>query len=208
MSSAIRILIVDDSPLTRAGAAALLSSQSDLVVAGQAENAADALRLYRELRPDVVLTDLRMPGIDGVELTRLLRSEAPDAHVLVLTHYVGDENVFQALRAGALGYVHKEIQGAELMRAVRAVAAGARFLPAGIAEELAQRVIAPSLSPRENEVLNKLALGLTNPQIAEELGLSRKTVSIYVSHVLAKLEVKTRTEAVSVGIRRGIVRQT
>lgn len=204
----IRVLVVDGSALGRAGAQALMSSEADLAVVGQAEGGREGLSRYRELRPDVVLTELRLRDVDGVELTRLLRAEDPSARVLVLTHLVGDENVFQALRAGALGYADKEIASNELIRAIRAVASGGRFLAPGIAEHLAVRVVAAPLSPREVEVLQHLARGWTNPRIGEALGLSRKTVSVYVSQVLAKLDAKTRTEAVAVGIRRGIIRQS
>lgn len=201
----IRVMVVDDSTITRAGVGLLLSSEPDIDVVATVSDARQALDCYPTLLPDLVITDLRMPEVDGVELTRLLAAHKPPAKVLLLTHYDGDENVFGAYRAGAAGYLSKEISGPDLVGAVRAVAAGNRVFPAGIAEQLARRAMSPSLSPREIEVLAKLSEGLTNPEIALAMSLSRRTVSMYVSHILGKLEARTRTEAVSVAIRRGLV---
>ncbi len=202
----VRVLIVDDSSITRAGVAALLVGEPGIEVIGQADGGRMGLALCRQLHPDVVVTDLRMPDIDGVQLTALLLAEERPPRVLVLTHYDGDETVFRALKAGALGYVPKDIPGNELVIAIRKVAAGERFMPPEIGAQLARRAMGSSLSPREVEVLSRLADGLTNPQIAQELNLARKTVAMYVSQILEKLEARTRTEAVSVGIRRGIIR--
>lgn len=207
LPSPIRVLIVDDSPIARAGVRALLAGESGLMVIGEAPDGGLALRLYRELSPDVVVVDLNMPEVNGVALTRLLCAEPTPGRVLILTHYDGDETVFQALRAGALGYVPKDISGHDLVQAIHKVASGERFMPPDISAQLARRALAPQLTPREVEVLEKMAEGLTNPQIAVALNLSRKTVSMYVSQILEKLDARTRTEAVSVGTRRGIVNQ-
>ena len=147
-----------------------------------------------------------MPTIDGVELTRLLVAEDPRARVLMLTHFDGDEVVFQALKAGAMGYLPKDIPGPDLVNAIRHVTAGKRYMPPEISAQLARRAIEPSLSPREVEILDKLADGLTNPEIASNMNLARRTVAMYVSNILEKFNAATRTEAVSVGIKRGVIR--
>jgi two-component system NarL family response regulator len=205
-SAKIRVLVAEDSPVTRLGVSTLLRTEPDIEVVAEAENGADAVRLFRQMRPDVVLLDLRMPELDGVQATEQMRREDPAARVLVLTNYDGDEVIFQALKAGAAGYLTKGVRGPELITAIRQVHAGDRYLPPGVAGRLADRMMAPSLSPREVQVLEKIYEGLTNKEIAEALHISLKTASMFVSKILLKLDVRSRTEAVAVALRRGILR--
>lgn len=205
LSQAIRILLVEDSLVTRVGTRILLETEPEFVVLAQACNGNEGLELYAQLRPDLVITDLRMPELDGVRLTELLVAEDPPARVLVLTHYDGEDSIFRALRAGALGYVTKEADRLELFAAIRTVAKGDRYLPAAIAEKLSERQELPALSAREQQVLELICKGLSNKEIASNLNLSEKTISMFVVRLYAKLKVHSRAEAVALGIQRGLV---
>jgi two-component system NarL family response regulator len=205
MTASIRVLVVEDNLIARLGTVTLIGTEPGLEVVGEVADAAEALAAYRRLRPDVVVTDLRMPGLDGVGLTALLVKETPPARVLVLTYYEGEENVFQAQRAGALGYLGKESHASELIPAIRAVAAGRRYLPAEIAAQLVDRAMRPGLSPREKRVLELIQRGLSNRAVAEELGVAEPTVATHVAQILKKLGVRNRTEAVAAAIERGIL---
>jgi DNA-binding NarL/FixJ family response regulator len=198
-------LIVDDNLLTRTGIRGLVSSHADLQVVGEAADGANGLALARQLRPDVTIMDLRMPGLDGVKTIELMRGETPEARILVLTHYDGDENVFRAMRAGARGYLLKETTGDELARAIRTIAADTIYLPPHIGHQLARRTAAKPLSARELQILKEVATGASNRDIAATLSLTEKTVTVYVSHVIAKLGARSRTEAVAIGLRRGLI---
>ncbi|MCW2579830.1 MAG: liaR2 [Blastococcus sp.] len=195
----IRVLVVDDHPIVREGLAALLATVPDLEVVGQAGDGGSAVRLAVQHRPDVVLMDLNLPGVPGLEATRRLQRQAPDAAVLVLTMVDDDETVLAALRVGARGYLLKGAGQEEVIGAIRAVAAGGAIVGAGVARS----VLAGSrgdtaragLTERESAVLALIADGRSNPEIARELRISLKTVQNHVSHVLAKLQVRDRTQA-------------
>jgi len=202
----IRVLVAEDSELTRLGIVTMLSTQADISVVAQAEDGAQAITLFRQHRPDVALIDLRMPVMDGVQVAAAITAETPPGRVLVLSNYDGDENIFQALKAGAAGYLTKGARGPQLIEALRAVAAGQRFLPPEVAQQLAERVLTQPLGARETQILNLIAAGKTNPEIAEALGISRKTVGMFVGRLMFKLDVHTRTEAVTVALKRGILK--
>lgn len=202
----IRVLIVDDHPLIRAGLAALLGTQPDMQLVGEATSAEQGLELFRALSPDVVLMDLRLPGMDGIEAIRRLRAERTDARVIALTVYGGDADIQQALEAGALGYLLKDMLEDELLKAVRAVHAGRRAIPPSVAQTLAEYAGAPALTEREREILTLVATGLRNRDIAAAVGRTEETVKVHVKRVLAKLGAADRTEAVAVALRRGLIR--
>jgi two-component system NarL family response regulator len=205
MAPLLRVLVVEDNLLTRLGTASLLSTDPALQVVDLADSAEKGLAAYRRNLPDVVLVDVRMPGMDGIELTRLLVREQPPARVLVLTHYDGEDVIVRALRAGALGYLTKDTTGDELFRAVRSVAAGERYLPAMLAERIAEHEKAPALSPREQQILAFIFEGKTNKEIASAIGRSDRTIGMFVVRLYAKLGVSSRTEAVAVALRRGLL---
>jgi len=205
MSTAIRILIADDHPLFRAGLRALLESVPDTDVAGEATSGHEAVELARTLAPDVVVMDLNMPDLNGIEATRQIAQENHEIHVLVMTMHEDDESVFAALRAGARGYQLKGAAQTETLRAIRAVANGEAILGPGVAARLQRYLTAPpaadpgdsfpQLTERELEVLHLLAQRRSNAEIAASLFLSQKTVRNYVSGILAKLQVADRAEA-------------
>lgn len=201
----LRVLIIEDHLLARVGTATLLSSEVGIDVVGQAGSGAQGLEMFKALRPDIVIQDLRMPGMDGRQCIEQLKQLDPDVRVLVLTHYDGEESIFLALEAGALGYLTKDTEADELFRGIRAVAAGERYLPAPVALRLAARESAPPLSPREMQVLQHIFAGLSNKEIASELEISEKTVAMFVLRLFAKLRVKSRTEAVATALRRGVL---
>lgn len=204
-SPALRILIVEDSLVTRVGTRLLLETEPDFLVLPQAGDGEEGLALFESLKPDLVMTDLRMPKLDGVQLIESILDRDPSARILVLTHYDGEESIFRALRAGALGYVTKEAERAELFAAIRAVAAGQRYLPAAIATKLDGRAATPALSPREQQVLELICDGLSNKEIATRLSLSEKTISMFVVRLYAKMKVHSRAEAVASALQRGLV---
>jgi len=204
----IRVLLVDDQRLMREGLRILLELEPDLRVVGEAANGSAALETYAELRPDVVLMDVRMPGMDGVEATWRLRERWPEARVVILTTFDDDEYVFEGLRAGALGYLLKDVSGQDLAQAVRTVAAGGALIEPSVARKVVAefaRVARPArslneglaepLSEREIEILRRMADGLTNREIAERLSLAEGTVKNYVTAILGKLGVRDRTQA-------------
>jgi DNA-binding NarL/FixJ family response regulator len=208
MSEPIRILLVDDQRLMREGLSILLEMEPDLAVIGEAGDGEAALKAYAELEPDVVLMDIRMPGMDGVEATWRLRQQWPDARVVILTTFDDDEYVFEGLRAGALGYLLKDVSGRDLAQAVRTVAAGGALIEPSVARKVVAefaRVAPPArdagaglpepLSEREIEILRLLAVGLTNRRIAERLNLAEGTVKNYVTNILGKLGARDRTQA-------------
>lgn len=202
-----RILVAEDQPIVRDGLAALLGYQRDMEVAGCAADGEEAVRLYLELRPDVTLMDLRMPRLGGVEAIEAVRSVDPEARVLVLTTYDGDEDIYRSLQAGARGYLLKDAATDELVNAIRAVARGERHIPAAIAERLTDRAMGgPPLSEREVEVLRLVAAGMANKEIAAKLFIAEGTVKTHLNSIHDKLGVRGRTEAVMVAIRRGILR--
>ncbi|MBX3077824.1 MAG: response regulator transcription factor [Cryobacterium sp.] len=206
--SRTRILVADDHPVVRGGIVALLGTADDLDVVGEAADGIEAVRLALELEPDVVLMDLRMPGIDGDEATALILAERPGIRVLVLTTYESDDSILTAIEAGASGYLLKAAPQEELLAGIRSVARGEVALAPRIAALLVNRVqrpAAPSLSPRETEVLKLVAQGRSNPAIASELFLSEATVKTHLLHAFEKLEVNDRTRAVTRAMELGLL---
>jgi two-component system NarL family response regulator len=203
--SRIRILVVDDHFVVRMGLVAAINMEDDMVVAAEASDAQQAIELYRQHRPDIVLTDLRMPDVDGVATTQLLCGETPPARVIVFSSFGGDENVRRALAAGAHGYVIKSGPHAELVAAIRSVYAGKFYLPPALAADLAQHVSRPGLSKEELEVLRLIVGGRSNKEIADVLNVSEITVKRRVGHILQKLGASDRTQAATVAIQRGII---
>jgi len=202
----IRVLLADDHPVVRTGLRALLANEDDIEVVGEARGGGEAIALYAEQTPDVVLMDLRMPRTDGIDAIQGIVDMDPDARVVALTSYEGDTDIYRALDAGARGYLLKDMLGTEVVSAVRAVAAGKRVIPAEIAARLAEFTPRTDLTAREVEVLRLAAQGLRNSDIAASIGRTPETVKAHLKHVMRKLRVRDRTEAVIQAVRRGIIR--
>jgi two-component system NarL family response regulator len=201
----ISVLVIEDNYVMRLGTVTLLGAQPDLRVVGEAEGGVRGIELARTLRPDVVVADLRMPDVDGVGVASTLGGEDPPLRVLIFSHYASEQDVLRALRAGAFGYVTKEVQPDAFLAAVRAVGRGQRFLPPELSGKVAAAMSQTPLTPREREVLALLARGLQNPAIATALGITERTTVMHVSNILAKLEARTRTEAVARAHERGLL---
>ncbi len=205
----IRILLADDHPVVRDGLAAMLSTQPDFEVVGEAGTGTEAVAEAARLRPDVVLMDLEMPALDGIEAIRRLRAADPTVQVVVLTAFDTDERIVGALQAGAQGYLLKGAPRAEIFTAIRTVSAGGALIQPVVASKLLRQVREAehpdALTPREKEVLGLVAAGLANGEIAERLSISERTVKFHVSSLLSKLGAKNRTQAVRVGRERGLV---
>jgi DNA-binding NarL/FixJ family response regulator len=201
----IRIMAVDDHPLIRSGLRAVIASEPDMEMVGEAANGEEAIDRYREERPDIVLMDLRMPIMDGLTATLAILREFPDAKIVALTTYEGDEDIHRALSAGARGYLLKDMMRSQLLQVIRTVQKGQRAIPAAIAARLAEYTPRIELTPRELEVLQLMAKGLSNPEIASTLGRTESTMKVHVSNILQKLQATDRTEAVTVAIQRGIL---
>src|SRR6185312_5448465 len=204
--SAIRIFIVDDHPVLREGVAAILETQPDMVVVGEAGDGAQAVARFRELRPDVTLMALQMPGMDGVEAIKAIRTEYPNARILVLTTYEGDVQAVRALKAGATGYLLKSSLRTEMLNAIYDVHRGRRHIDRVVADEIASHVTSEKLSQREVAILELIAAGLANKQIAGRLELAEETVKAHLKTIFAKLDVADRTHAVTVALKRGIIK--
>jgi DNA-binding NarL/FixJ family response regulator len=201
----IRVLVVDDHPVLRAGVAAMLGNHDDILVAGEARDGLEALAQFRALRPDVVMMDLQMPGMGGVEATAAIRAEAPSAKILVLTTFAGDVQAVRALRAGATGYLLKNSLRSQIAEAIRKVHAGQRHIDPQVTEQIALHVIDDPLTAREISVLEAIAEGQSNKQAALSLGLAEETVKAHLKSIFAKLDAVDRTHAVSIATRRGIL---
>ncbi|CAN7213555.1 response regulator transcription factor [Phenylobacterium sp. LjRoot225] len=201
----IRILVVDDHPILREGVALILEDRSDMVVVGEARDGVEAIVRFRELQPDITLMDLQMPGMSGLEAIKAIRAERPNARIVVLTTYDGDVQAVRALKAGAMGYLLKSSLRTEMLDAIREVHDGRRYLHRHIADEIALHVVDDPLSEREVAVLQLVAVGRANKQVAWELGVSEETVKAHLKAIFTKLDVADRTHAVTVAARRGII---
>jgi DNA-binding NarL/FixJ family response regulator len=204
----ITVLAVDDHPIVREGIAALLEHQTDMVLIAEAENAGEAIDAFRAHRPDVTLMDLQMPGASGIDAIVTIRREFPRARIVVLTTYRGDAQAARALEAGAAGYLLKSAVRKELLETIRAIHAGCKRIPAGVALDIAEHHAADPLTPREIEVLRHVAGGGGNKIVADALGISLETVKGHMKNVLAKLEARDRTHAVTLALKRGILEDT
>ena len=201
----IRVLAVDDHPLLREGIAALIGNQSDMQLVGEASNGQEALEEFRKHRPDVTLMDLQMPEMSGIDAISAIRSEFPDARIVVLTTHAGDFQVSRAIKAGARGYLLKGLLRKELLETIRAVHVGQKRLSVEIAAEIAEHAADDILTSREIEVLRLIAAGNANKEIARKLSLTEETVKSHIKNILAKLGVNDRTHAVTIGLKRGII---
>jgi two-component system NarL family response regulator len=199
-------MIVDDHPIVREGLVALIGRRPDMDVVAEASNGREAVACYRTHLPDVTLMDLRLPEMDGVTAIQMICSEFPGARFLVLTTYDGDEDIHRALRAGARGYLLKDAPRGHLMDAIRAVREGQAYLPGDVTAKLAERVTVQEVSAREREVLHLIAQGRSNHEIGAALFITEGTVKVHVNNILTKLGARDRTQAVTVAIRRGILR--
>ncbi|MGB2624352.1 MAG: response regulator transcription factor [Candidatus Acidiferrum sp.] len=198
------VLVVDDHPILRLGVAAIINAQADMKVCAQAGSGEEAVRIFKKHRPDITLMDLRLPGMSGLDALRAIRSEDPHAKCVVLTTYEGDEDIHQALVAGALGYIIKGMSHETLVDALRKAHAGTRFLPPPVARSLADRTPNSDLSPREREVLSLMVHGQSNKEIAASLGITEATVKCHVSVILMRLDANDRTQAVIAALQRGL----
>jgi DNA-binding NarL/FixJ family response regulator len=202
----VRILVVDDHFIVRMGLIALINTEPDLKVIGETDDGDQAIALFDKLKPDLLLMDVRMPRRGGTEATRHIRQVSPNARVLMLSAFDGDADIHAALEAGAHGYVLKSATGEELIPAIRAVAAGKRWIPREVATRLKTRNAYEELTAREIEVLNQLARGLANKEIADALKISEYTTKDHLKSILAKLRVADRTQAVTAALQRGIIK--
>jgi len=205
VSNKIRIMVIDDQAVVRQGFVSLINTVTDMEVIAQGVNGQQAVEQYREHQPDITLMDLRMPVLSGVEAIAQIRREFPDARIIVLTTYDGDEDIYRALQAGAQGYLLKDMFFEELEDAIRKVHAGARRLPAVVAERLAERMGGSELTLRELEVLQEIVNGKSNKEIASSLRISEATVKSHINNILGKLGVTDRTQAATRALQRGIV---
>lgn len=201
----IRVLVVDDHPIMRIGIAAIIQATPDMTTVAQAGSGEEAIELYEKHLPDITLMDLRLPGISGVETIRTVMARHKDARFVVLTTYEGDEDIHQALAAGARSYIIKGMPHDALVSALRRVHAGGRFLPPPVSRALSTRVPNCDLSAREREVLDLIVRGKSNKEIATELGITESTVKSHVSVILMRLNVSDRTQAVVTALQRGLV---
>jgi DNA-binding NarL/FixJ family response regulator len=201
----IRILIADDHSVVREGLVSLVKRKSDMVVVAEASNGREAVQLWKEHRPDVTLLDLRMPELDGVGAIKEIRELDENAHIVVLTTYDGDEDIYRAIKGGAKAYLLKDTARDALVETVRRVHAGQTYLPPQLAAKLAERVSGEALSPREIDVLQRMAVGKSNKEIGTELFISEGTVKTHIKSIFNKLDVVSRTEAVATANRRGLI---
>jgi len=201
----IRILTVDDHPLLHEGIATVIRNQPDMVLAAEASNGREAIQRFREHTPDVTLMDLRLPDMSGIDAMVAIRSEFPEARVIILTTFAGDVEIQRALQAGARAYMLKSMPPKELMEAIRQVHSGKRKIPAEIAAHLAEHYSDEALTQREVEVLQQVAGGNRNRDIADKLFITEETVKVHIKHIMEKLGAADRTQAVAIGVRRGII---
>ena len=201
----IRLMVIDDQAVVRQGFVSLIKTVPDMEIVGEGSNGQEAVELFRQLRPDITLMDLRMPALSGAEAIRQIRSEFPAARIIVLTTFDGDEDIYRAVQAGAQGYLLKDMFFEELEAAIRKVHAGARLIPGSVAERLAARMSSSELTGRELEVLRQIVDGKSNKEIGNELNISEATVKSHINNILSKLGVSDRTQAATTALQRGIV---
>jgi DNA-binding NarL/FixJ family response regulator len=201
----VRILIADDHPIVREGLAMVLQSSSEMEVVGEAGDGAEAVRLFRDLKPDITLMDLQMPVMNGVDAIAAIRGDFPKARIIVLITYAGDAQAMRALKAGAVGYLLKNSVRKELLDAIRAVHSGLRYLQADVSAEIAHHAVDEPLTARETDILRLVAAGKGNKAIANQLAVSEDTVKGHLKSAFAKLDVADRTHAVTVAAKRGII---
>lgn len=205
MPSQIRILTVDDHPLVHEGVATVIRKQPDMLLVAEATNGQLAIQRFREHLPDVTLMDLRLPDMSGIDAMVAIRSEFPEARVVILTTFAGDVEIQRALEHGARGYVLKSMPPKELVEVIRQVHAGKKRIPSEIAAYLAEHYSDEALTSREIEVLQQVAAGNRNRDIADKLSIAEETVKVHIKHIMEKLGASDRTQAVSIGVRRGII---
>ena len=201
----VRVFCVDDHPLLREGIAALVNNQPDLVLVGEASTGAEAIQRFKQHMPDVTLLDLRLPDMSGIDVLIAIRSEFPEARIVMLTTFEGDVEIKRSLQAGARGYLLKNMPPSELLDVIRQVHVGKKRIPPEIASQLFQHMSDEVLTEREVEVLREVAGGHRNREIAERLFISEETVKVHVKHIMEKLGASDRTQAVAIGLRRGII---
>ncbi len=201
----ITILCVDDHPLVRKGIASIIANETNLKLVGEAGGGHEAVDMFRSLRPDVVLMDLRMPDMDGIEATKQIRKLDPDAKIIALTSYDGDSDIYKTIEAGVRGYILKEMVHTKVIDAIHTVHSGKRLMPTEVAERLSEYFPQVALTPREIEVLKYVAKGMANKEIAHHLGTASGTVKMHVQNILAKLGASDRTHAVTIALERGIL---
>src|SRR5271154_5021085 len=202
----IRVFSVDDHPLLREGVTTLINNQQDMLMVGEASNGGEAIRGFREHRPDVVLMDVRLPDMSGIEAMIAIRNDFPEARFIMLTTSEGDVEIQRALEAGARGYILKSMPPKDLVEAIRQVHAGKKRIPQEIAAHLAEHYSDETLTTREIEVLEQIGGGNRNRDIAERLFISEETVKVHIKHIMEKLGASDRTQAVAIAVRRGIIR--
>ncbi len=205
MTQKIRILIAEDHLIARVGVTGIINMQSDMTVVAEAVNGRQALELFRQHLPDVTLLDVRMPTMSGIEAAAAIRAEFPEARLIVLTSYDGEEDIRRAVDAGVHGFLTKDVLHNELIKTIRAVHAGRSHISQKLAAKLAAQLERPQLSPREAQVLELIVRGLSNKQIAYDLSISEETAKNHVKHIFGKLGVQDRTQAATIAIQRGIV---
>jgi DNA-binding NarL/FixJ family response regulator len=200
-----RVLSVDDHPLLSEGIAAIINSQPDMVMVSQAATATEGIQRYREVQPDVTLMDLRLPDISGIDAIIAIRTEFPEARIIVLTTFEGDVEIQRALQAGARAYLLKNMPPSEIVEVIRQVRAGKKRVPPEVAAQLAEHMGDEQLTARELDVLRRIAGGNRNRDIAELLFISEETVKVHIKHIMDKLGAKDRTQAIAIAVRRGII---
>jgi DNA-binding NarL/FixJ family response regulator len=203
--SGIRLLVVDDHPVVRAGLKALIDSETDMRVAGEAGSEEEALRVFAELKPDVTLMDLRLPDASGVDVAARLHSRWPEARIIMFSSYTREEDIYAALKSGVCSYIRKGAAASELLQAIRVAHAGKRYISPDIGQQVVDHLAQDDLSAREREVLQLMFEGRSNKEIASALGISEHTVNIHTRNVMGKLGANRRTEAIATALKRGII---